>query len=388
MKALEGLKVLHLYRTQPSSFAAMFFSDFGADVTVLVEPGWLDRLGSVASWMETTIGVDRNKRSAAINLKSPEGKEIFLQMAREADVVIDGLRPGATAKLGIDYEQLSAINPRIVYVAISGYGRESPLRRQVGHDINYLSIAGLLPFLANLDPEKKFLPQVPIADAVAGVYGALGGFIALLARERTGEGQLVDVSYTDAAMSFAMTFLLSELATPGAQGLGAPMTGGAFPLYDVYETKDAKLVSIACIEPWFWENLCRTIGTEQYIDQQLTLGRQDEIRAAFRAKFLEKTRDEWDATFLGSGVDVCYGPVNTLEEAIASPYFRDRGVVVDVERDGRLYPEIGPGVRLSKTPGKIERADPKLGQDTDAVLAALGFDDGRLADLRARGIIA
>lgn len=388
MKALEGLKVLHLYRTQPSSFAAMFFSDFGADVTVLVEPGWIDRLGDVASWLETTIGLDRNKRSAAINLKSPEGKEIFLRMARDADLVIDGLRPGATAKLGIDYEHLAAINPRIVYVAISGYGRESPLRRQVGHDINYLSLAGLLPSLANLDPAKKFLPLVPIADAAAGIYGALGGFIALLARERTGEGQLVDVAYTDAAMSLAATFLLSELATPGAGDLGAPMTGGAFPLYDVYETKDGKLVSIACIEPWFWENLCRTIGAEEYIDQQLTLDRQDEIRAAFAAKFREKSRAEWDATFLGSGVEVCYGPVHTLEEAVASPYFRERGVVVDVERDGRRYPEIGPAVRLSKTPGAIERADPKLGQDTDAVLAALGYGADRLADLRSRGIIA
>jgi crotonobetainyl-CoA:carnitine CoA-transferase CaiB-like acyl-CoA transferase len=341
----------------------------------------------MSAWLETTVGMDRNKRNMSLNLKSPEGKEIFLQMVREADVVIDGMRPGATARLGIDYDTLEKLNPRLVYVSVSGYGRESPLRRQAGHDLNYLALAGLLPLLGNLDAKSRFLPLVSIADAVAGVYGAMGAFVALLARARTGEGQLVDVAYVDSVLSWGMTFVLQEQAIGGLSELPAPMTSGYFPFYDVYETSDGKLVSIGCIEPWFWENLCNTLSVPEFIPLAFSAEDRVRIKEELGRVFRTKTRDEWDAVFLGSPIDVCYAPVMEPDEALASPLVREREMAVEVERPGGRVTEIGIPIKLSKTPGRIERGDPKFGQDTAEVLRGLGISDERMAELRERGVI-
>ncbi len=265
MKALEGIKVLHLYRTQPGSFAAMFLADYGADVLVIVEPGYAARLGSAGSWVESTLGMDRNKRNMTLNLKKPEGRDIFLRLVKDADVLIDGLRPGATAKLGIGYETLEKVNSRLIYAAISGYGQDGPYRRLAGHDINYMGVAGLLEFCARLDESCRYLPLVPISDAVAGIYGALGILIALRARDRTGNGQLVDVSYLDSIMSWGLTWILQERAILNAQGLTEPTGGGFYPSNNVYQTSDGKYVSVSCVEPWFWENLCRKLGKHEFI---------------------------------------------------------------------------------------------------------------------------
>jgi crotonobetainyl-CoA:carnitine CoA-transferase CaiB-like acyl-CoA transferase len=184
-----------------------------------------------------------------------------------------------------------------------------------------------------------------------------------------------------------MTWVLQEKAIGGQQELPAPMTSGFYPFYDVYETADGRLVSIGCIEPWFWENLCKTLGVEDLVPLAFSLEERERVKAELRSVFRTKTRDEWDAVFLGSDIDVCYAPVIDPDEAMSSPLVRERGMAVELEREGQRITEIGIPIKLSKTPGAIERADPGFGQDTVEILRELGLSDGEMAELRARGVI-
>lgn len=399
---LEGLKVLDLSRLAPGPYCSMLLGDMGADVLLIEEAGKpggrraaqppatsddVDTRRRMAS--NNTLG--RNKRSIRLNLKSDEAREIFYRLADEADIVLEGFRPGVVKRLGVDYETLSGRNARLIYCSLSGFGQDGPYAQRVGHDINYISIGGALGMIGTEGKGGK--PAVPVnivADfAGGGLMAAFAILCAVVARQSTGRGQNVDVAMSDGVLS-----LISSLAaTYFANGLniepGTFVLNGAAPYYDTYETKDGRWFSVGAIEPWFYENLCRVMGREDFIADQATKdgARREEIAGVFRARFKTKTAEEW-FTILNE-VDVCATPVLTLAEAFRDPHNRARQMVVEVEAaDGTLEEQVGIAPKLSATPGQVRHRAPYAGEHTDAVLRSLGYEASVIARYREQMVVA
>ena len=274
MLALEGIKVLDLTRVGPGPFCTMILGDLGAEVVIVATPPVIgERQAGVvppptdeAGRREAVYGaVNRNKKSIGLNLRSEEGRHIFYQLAEEADVIVEGFRPGVVKRLGVDYEAIKKINPRIICCSITGYGQDGPYRDLPGHDINYISIAGAL----NLIGEAGGRPVIPlnlVADYGGGGMSAVIGILsALIARDKTGKGQYVDISLVDSVISLLTDIIGGYFQQGVVPKRGGGAVGGAYPYYNVYETKDGKFVTIGCMEPWLWENLCREIGKEDFI---------------------------------------------------------------------------------------------------------------------------
>src|SRR5262245_33066665 len=250
--ALSRFRMLDLSRQLPGPFCSMLLADLGMDVLTIAAP--TDPLGAGIPLL------GRNKRSLTLNLKTPEGREIFHRLAREADVVLEGGRPGGAKKLGIDYETLRALNPRLVYCSISGYGQSGPYRDRVGHDVNYLGFAGVID-VTGVAGGAPTIPGVQIADIGGGALMATTGILAaLLAREATGTGQLVDIAMMDGAVAWQVINLMNLFAQGTPQRRGETILTGRFPCYAVYETRDSRWVTVGALEPHFWRNLCAKLG--------------------------------------------------------------------------------------------------------------------------------
>ena len=399
---LEGIKVLELIRVNPGAFCTMMLADMGAEVLKIETP---PTEASEASAGQATAEarraafqfVNRNKQSIAINLKHPAGQKILHQLAADADVLVEGFRPGVMARLGGDYATLSQINPRLIYCSLSGFGQDGPYRDLPAHDINYLSIGGVL----NLIGEPDRPPAIPlniIADyAGASMHGAVGILLALLARQQTGRGQWVDVSYLDATISLlAATPMVRDFFFNGsACGRGEGALGGSFPYYTTYETADGKLLSVGCTEPWLWQNFCTAIGRADLAKFALRsehfAGLADSTAQQAKQEVQEvlrrKTRDEWCAFFKDK--NVCVGPVYTVAETFQDPQVVARNMVVDVEdsRYGTVR-QAGVAIKLSETPGSIRHVGPTVGEHTETVLETLGYSVAERAQLRQAGTVA
>ena len=374
MTPLGHLRVLDLSRQLPGPFCSTLLADFGADVLMIARPD--DPFATGIPFLA------RNKRSMTLNLKAETGREIFLRLAADADVVLEGFRPGIMARLGIGWERLSALNPRLVYCAISGYGQDGPYRDRVGHDVNYLAAAGVLNYVGEAGG-PPVIPGVQIADIGAGsLMAAVGILTALLAREHTGRGQLVDVAMLDGAVAWNVYHRLLYLLSGRPPERGRTQLTGYFPCYAVYETRDRRHVTVGAYEEHFWATLCRHFGREDFIPTQWDEGpTRDEMFAFFRAAFRAKTLAEW-VTELGD-VDVCFAPVATLDETFADPQVRHRRMVV--EHDGTLT--LGTPIKLSETPASLRTAPAKFGEHTDGVLASLGFGAEEIARLRRDRVV-
>jgi len=326
--------------------------------------------------------LQRNKRSLTLNLKAREGREIFHRLARDADVVLEGSRPGAAARLGVDWETLRAINPRLVYCSISGYGQDGPYRDRVGHDVNYLGFAGVIG-LTGVAGGPPAIPGVQIADIGGGALTAAVGILAaLLAREETGRGQFVDIAMLDGALAWQVVNVMRWLADRREPARGDTLLTGHHPCYAIYETRDGRHVTVGALEPHFWRTLCERLGFPELVGAQLVEGPgREEAFTKLRARFRERTMAEWVEEF--ADLDICFGPVATLGEAMQDPQVRHRGMIV--ERDGRIA--LGNPVRLTDTPPTLRTPPPELGQHTDAVLTGLGYAAGDVAALRERGVV-
>ena len=339
--------------------------------------------------------LNRNKRSLGLNLKSDKGREIFFKLAKTADVIVEGFRPGVMKRLGADYEKIKMINSRIVYCSLSGYGQDGPYSNFSGHDINYISIAGALNIIGVSDRP----PSVPLnllADfAGASLHGVIGILTALLARDKTAKGQYVDIAYTDGAMSLMTWFISSYFAGGCTFNRGETWLHGAYPYYGLYETKDGKYVSIGCVEPWFWENLCRALGKEEYIPYCISPehfmhkpegDKWKEISTYLKKVFMTKTRDEW-FEFL-TNQDVPVGKVYTLDEVFHDPQVLHRKMVLEID-----HPTLGkvkqPGiaVKLSDTPGRVRNLAPVAGEHTEEILSDLGYNKSQIRKLRQSKVI-
>lgn len=371
---LRNLKMLDLSRQLPGPFCSLMLADLGVDVLVVSSP--TDAMG---------IGlplVQRNKRSLTVNLKHPEGKAIFDRLVQDADIVLEGFRPGVTARLGIDYDTLAPRNPRLVYCSISGYGQDGPYRDKVGHDINYLGYAGVLGAAGSADGPPAILP-VQVADIGGGaLMGAVAILAALMAREHTGRGQFIDISMMDGSVLWNVFHVLLHLVSGQTPERGKTRLTGHHPCYAVYETRDGKYVTVGALEEHFWRNLCVQLGVEEFIPDQYVEGpRREEMFGVFRDKFRQKTQAEWLAQL--DRVDICFGPVNGVAEAFEDPQVKARGLFRDV--DGLRL--IASPLKLSATPPRDPTLPPAFGQHTDEVLQGLGLSAARIAELRAAGVV-
>jgi crotonobetainyl-CoA:carnitine CoA-transferase CaiB-like acyl-CoA transferase len=396
MGVLDGIKVLEMARVPPAEMPGMFLADMGADVLKIETPP--DEPEDATARRRAAFAyVNRNKRSLALNMKAPEGQAIFRKLAGAADVIVEGFRPGVMKRLGGDYETLSAANPRLVYCSLSGFGHNGPYRDYPAHDGNYLSLAGVLNLIGEPD-RKPIFPLNLVADyGGASMHGALGIMMALFARERTGRGQHVDVSYLDTSLALLaatpnMRFFWSDGMAPKR---GEGFLGGSYPYYAVYETKDRKHLTIGCTEPWLWENFCKAINRPDFVkfarrpDQFVRAANAEEVacREEIEALIRTRTRDEW-YDFLVKA-DVCVGKVYEPEEVVADPQVQARDMIVEMRHPVHgTVTQFGQPIKLSETPGTIRSVAPYSGEHTDQVLGELGLREAEIRSLREKKIVA
>jgi len=380
MGPLEGLRVIELAAIGPVPMCCMLLADLGADVIRIdrLEPSGLGV--TMARRHEVNA---RSRRSAAIDLKSPAGRDAVLALVAGADVLVEGFRPGVTEKLGLGPADCLERNPRLVYGRMTGFGQSGPLAQAAGHDLNYIALTGVLHAIGPAGG-KPVPPLNLVGDYGGGaLYLAFGVLAALFERQRSGRGQVVDAAMVDGAASLASIF--NGLAAGGTWNLaerGANLLDGGAPFYDTYETADGRWVSIGALEPKFFAELARRIGLpERFVGRQYDRRLWPEMREAIAGLVKARTRDAWSALLEGS--DACFAPVLTLEEAPRHRHAQERGGYVELE--GVVQP--GPAPRFDRTPPGAPRPAPEVGQHTEAVLREAGLDEAALAALRAAGAI-
>ena len=381
---LAGVRILDLTRLLPGSYGTSLLADLGADVIKVEQP----EIGDYMRWMSPMLGdesaytwvLDRNKKSISLDLKQPAAKEALLRLVASADVFFESFRPGVADRLGLGYETLKAINPRLVYCSLSGYGQDGPLRLEVGHDLNYVGRAGLLSYMGT-DDGRPALPSLQIADVAAGSLYSVAGILAALVRARTtGEGDYVDVAMTDGSFTLQAVHLGAFWATGEVPSSRSLVLNGRTPAYNLYECADGKWLTVGAVEEKFWDELCDAVGRPD-----LKPTHQDEAAIpVWRDLFRGRARDEW-VTLL-AGRDVCAGPVHDLAEACADPQLGGRGLVVEQE-----HPTLGPlrqlgnPIRLREHPATIRTPFPRIGEHTRETLAAAGFAAAEIDGLLASG---
>ena len=376
---LGRFRMLDLSRQLPGPFCSTLLADLGMDVLVITAPR--DPFGMGIPFLA------RNKRSMTLDLKTDAGRDIFLRLVDSADVLLEGFRPGVMQRLGFDWEALRARNPRLVYCAISGYGQDGPYRERVGHDVNYLGFAGVIDITGTTGGPPA-IPGVQIADIGGGALMAATGILsALLAREATGEGQLVDIAMMDGAVAWQVIHVFDALAQGTRQRRGETMLTGRFPCYALYETKDGRWLTVGALEPHFWRTLCGALGMPELAEHQFADGSaRDETFRRVRAKFKERTMAEWVAAL--ADLDVCVGPVATVGEMLDDPQVRHRQMVTEVvDRAGVSRRTLGNPLKLSATPPTFRTPPAEFGAHTDEVLAGLGYSPADVGGLRARGVV-
>jgi crotonobetainyl-CoA:carnitine CoA-transferase CaiB-like acyl-CoA transferase len=378
MEPLARYRMLDLSRQLPGPFCSTLLADLGMDVLVLTAP--TDPFGTGIPFLQ------RNKRSMTLNLKTPAGLDVFRRLAADADVVLEGFRPGVATRLGMDFDTLRRTNPRLVYCAISGYGQDGPYRDRVGHDVNYLAQAGVLEFVGEAG-RAPVIPGVQIADIGGGTLMAVIGVLAaLLARQHTGRGQLVDIAMLDGSLTWNVFHVLMHLIGQSTER-GATRLTGRYACYAVFETADGRYVTVGALEAHFWRNLCEHFGRPEFVPLQFAEGEDRErVLAFFRDAFKRKTRDEWVREL--EPVDICFGPVNDVGEALEDPQLRARQMVLEEEHPqyGRVR-TLGSPIKLSDTPPVMRRPPHAFGQHTDEVLRELGYDPAAIAALREQGAV-
>jgi crotonobetainyl-CoA:carnitine CoA-transferase CaiB-like acyl-CoA transferase len=369
--ALTGITVLDLSRLLPGPYSSMILADHGARVISIEDKRFI-----ADGFFITTV--NRNKEHLSLDLKTAEGKEIFFRLAKTADVIMEGFRPGVVQRLGVDYDTVSKMNPGIIYCSITGYGQTGPYMNRVGHDINYLSTAGILDL--NGDPESPpTIPGVQVADiAGGGMNAVIGILLALIARNQTGKGQYIDISMTDGTLGFLSIPLFFYQLTNRISTRSDSVLSHRYACYNTYETADGRYLSIGAVEHRFWKKLCDHLEYPEYIDLQYDDGRRLEIIDTLRAVFRQKTIDQWNSEF--GEIDICWSKVQNIEEVLKDPLFRDREMVVDLEgNDGKTTPVFGVSVKLSQTPGNVRTPAVGFGESTVSILREIGYAEDVIA---------
>lgn len=373
-RPLEGVRVLDLTRLLPGPFATLVLADLGADVVKIEAPNVGDYMRAMPPAKGGVSGaywaLNRDKRSAVINLKEPEGQATLLGLVEGADVVIESFRPGVLDRLGIGYEALRARNPAIILCSISGYGQSGPYRDRAGHDLNYIAAAGVLAMGGEAGGAPA-IPGIQVADLAGGALWAVSGILgALYGREKTGEGTHLDISMTEGAMSLLLPHLGYADCGGPAPSRGSNLLNGGWACYGVYRTRDGRYLSVGSLEPKFWLAFNRAIGREGTIAE---LGESPELQARVREEIQAiietRTADEWEPIM--AEADCCVEVVRELGELPSHPLHRDRGVFFHQEdaEAGEVF-----GMRFPIGEPARERTAPRLGEHTDEILGELDED--------------
>jgi len=372
---LEGIRVLDLGTMTPGKYCTFLLADLGAEVMRVERP-----TPSSTPMTDEDLILNRNKRSITLNLRTDEAKQIFYQLAKNADVILESNRPGVTKRMGVDYDTIKRICPNIIYASLSGFGQDGPYRMLPGFDLIFMAIGGLLGLIGEKD-HPPIVPGIWVSDAGSGLLTTVGILTALIARQKTGEGQHIDIAMLDGVLSLLST--ISGFQRPSGELAQAEMLEGvAMPGYNVYEAKDGKYLALGTFRPQSWEALCQALGRKDLVDQQSARGaKRDEIISFFQESFLTKTRDEWCR--LLRELDVEVGPINSLQEVFADPQLLHRRMVVEVDHPiaGKMK-QVGIPLQFSKTPGQIRSPAPSIGQDTKAILRELGYHKEEIEALR------
>ena len=385
MGSLDGLKVLDFTTLLPGPYATLMLADMGAEVIKISSAGRYDLVMDMEPHIEGTnisacqAWLNRNKKTMFLNLKTDEAKTIVKELVQEYDIVIEQFRPGVMDRLGLGYEDLKAVNPGVIYCALTGYGQTGPLREAAGHDINYLSRSGLISHSGRTVGGPSLM-NFQIADIAVGSLNSVIGILAAVNyRHMTGKGQFVDVAMLDGCVPFnsldGAGFLVSGDLP---QREGQLLNGGS--AYDYYETKDGEYMSVGSLEPKFWEAFCKGIGREGLISGTVMPDNIQAIKAEIRSIFKSKTKAEWMETF--ADVDACVQPVLNLEEALLEDeQIIAREMVVDVDlplHDGLKVKQMATSIKLSECPCEYKFAGYPLGYHTQEIIEKLGYNYKKL----------
>lgn len=384
---LASLKILDFSTLLPGPFASLLLADMGAEVLRVESPSRMDLVRVLpphdGGTSTSHAYLNRNKRSIALDLKRPEAVEVVRQLVAEYDIVLEQFRPGVMDKLGVGYEALKAINPRLIYVSITGYGQTGPYRDRAGHDINYLALAGIASYTGR--QESGPLPLgVQLADIAGGsLHGVMGLLAAVIQRQATGEGQHVDVSMTDCAFS------LHGMAGAGYLGAGVEpdmenqaLNGGSF--YDYYRTRDGRWFSVGSLEPQFMQQFCAAIGRPELAARGLSPKPEDqrELKRAIEIEFEKRDFAQWRELF--AALDACVEPMLPLSEAVRHPQIEARGLVTEVPREGLpAQRQIACPIKFSTGLPAPRHVGVAVGAHTAEVLAELGYTAEQIAALKA-----
>ena len=379
---LHGVRVLDLTRLVPGPVCTQHLADLGADVIKVEDTG----AGDYAPPGLRAL-VNRNKRGLQLDLKQPGGVDAFLHLARDADVVVEGFRPGAMARLGLGYEALAQVNPRIVYCSLTGYGQSGPYRDRPGHDLNYCGLAGVSSQIG-VDAERLALSNVPIADLLGGAATAAVGILAaLFDAARSGRGRHIDIAMADGALAHAVMPLATLAAHGHTRSAGNDTLTGTLACYGLYRTADARFLAVGALERKFWDAMCDVVERADLkpLHRSGDAAVEARVRAELAAVIGAGDLSHWEARF--AGADCCVSPVQTIEEALADPHFRARGMVVD-----SVHPSHGPvtqaacPIKMSGFAFELKRHAPRPGEHTVEVLVEAGCSDETIAGWMKEGV--
>lgn len=385
MQVLEGIKVIDFSKWLPGQFCGMTLGDFGADVIKVedikgdVTRGFTpERMPGMSYWH---LMLNRNKRGITVNLKTPAGREVLLRLLKDADIFLEGFRPGYLKMLGLDYETVSKINPRLIYCSISGFGQDGKYKHMPSHDLNVIGLAGVA---AQEDGTDISVPSVQIAALGSSLNAVSGILLALYARERTGKGQAVNIDLYSTAINTQITGISSVI---GCRETGMPSFGRtASHYYSVYRTKDGRWLSIGTIEPKFWQKMCELINLPELQNRQFDFAHSAEIKQKLADAFAQKTQAEW-LELIGRD-EFCVTPIRTLQEALDSDLTtKQSDMLLTKKEDFGEYTYVKTAVKLSDTAGQINRRAPYLGEHTQEVLLGLGYTTEEIAAMREKGEI-
>lgn len=380
MKLLEGVKVIDFSKWLPGQYCGMLLGDYGAEVIKIED---LEGDATRRFWPEKAAGMsywhmmlNRNKRGVALNLKKTGGRELLLKLLRDADVFLEGFRPGYLARYGLDYASVRQINPRLVYCSITGFGQHC---HKPAHDLNVIGLAGLNSLD---DVGGACVSEVQVSAIGSGLNALSGIAMALFARERTGEGQHLDVNLYATALSMQVTGISSLW---GCAETGDAPFGRTAHYYNIYRTKDNRFLTVGTIEPKFWQRFCDLIGCAELEKRQFDFAHGEEIKKLVADKIAAKTQAEW--LELIGGAEFCVTPVCSLEEALQSQLTQQEQILQEAECDLGKLRYIGGPVKFSAAQSVISRRAPYLGEHTQEILQQLGYDEAAIGALCSEGAI-
>lgn len=386
---LEGVRIIDFTRLLPGPLATMMLADMGADVIKVEDPDSPDYIRHFEPLIDGTsafyYALNRNKRSLAINSLSQEGKSIVTDLVKNSDVLIEQYRPGVMKKFGLDYETLRTINPRLIYISITGYGQESSLSQAAGHDINYIAIAGALGITID-DDSEPIIPGFQLADIAGGSYMTINAVTAALyKREKTNTGEYIDIAMTDSVLPF-IALPYAEYQANNKLRKGKFQLSGSQANYNTYKCSDGKYIALGSLEPKFWNTVCERLGKPEW--QEKIIGdeaTQAAIRKELQQIFSQKTRAEWLAFF--SNDDICLTPINDLSEIGTDKYLNERNLFVDFQLGDKQIKTIAQPIKFSSLKGSDNWIAPLLGEDTFAILKEINLTDEKINELIDNNIV-